>query len=256
VELPALDRQNPRDAALIAVAILLSGVVHGAVAVGVAEIEPPVPEQEVWVEVVVQRTEPPPPPPEAEPPPPEPEPPKPEPTRRPPPEPEVVQHEETTPEPPTPEPPPERRPVRRVSQGLSNESFVPGSGTGLDVRRGNTTAAAATTPQLDEAEAGEFATIPYTSVTAAPRILTRPVLVVPEEVAAAEIQGRVEAILTIGADGSVQDVAVVQGLHPGADAACVTALRGTRWRAGSRDGTPVIVTGVPYSCRFEMQEAG
>jgi hypothetical protein len=79
-------------------------------------------------------------------------------------------------------------------------------------------------------------------------------LVIPDVVRDQEIEGRVEAELTIGADGNVQSVVLMNALHPEADQACRAALLSSRWRPGSRDGTPVIVRGVPYSCRFAMTD--
>lgn len=256
MDVVGLEGGQPRTILVLVGAIVASVVAHGVLALVVSEIERPERTEPVWVEVAVVT---PPPPPAPEPAPaPEPEPPKPEPqptprpTPRPiPPEPEEVEYEETTNEPePTPEP--DRPQPRRLSQGLDNNSLMNNGLGAFSARRGNTTAAAADTPQLAPDETGEFAIVPYASVTTAPRITRRPQLVVPDSVREAEIQGRVEAELVIGADGSVLEVEIVDGLDPAADAACADALRGSRWKAGERDGTPVVVRGVPYSCRFEM----
>ena len=32
----------------------------------------------------------------------------------------------------------------------------------------------------------------------------------------------------------------------------IATLKRSRWKAGTKDGIPVIVRGVPYSCKFEM----
>jgi len=138
-----------------------------------------------------------------------------------------------------------------VVQGLSNDSFLQGN-NGFSARHGTTTAAAADTPQLDPDAEDAFEVVPYQSVTRAPRIQRRPLLRIPPEVENEEIQGRVEVVLTIGGDGAVTDVEVVGSLHPAADAACVDAMRTSRWSAGTREGTPVTVRGVPYSCLFQL----
>lgn len=251
----ALQRRDRRGAAAaVVLAVIASVIGHGSLFAAVSRIEPRLPSGPEWVEVVVTTTEPPPPPAPAPEPPPPPPPvpaPTPRPAPRPTPAPEPVEFEQTTPEESAPPPEPERRPVRRMTQGLDNNSFMPGAGD-FSARRGNTTAAAADAPSLSEDETTDFVTLPYASVTTAPRIRQRPVLVIPDEVQAAEIQGRVEAELTIGADGAVIDVQIVGSLHPAADAACAEALRGSVWKAGARDGTPVVVRGVPYSCRFEI----
>jgi TonB family protein len=103
---------------------------------------------------------------------------------------------------------------------------------------------------LDE-ELGEFVPIPYTAVTKPPKKRYVPSLEIPKSIIDAEIEGRVEVTLTVGADGKVSDLAVVSGLHPDADAACLAALAKSRWKPGEKDGASVITKSVPYSCRFE-----
>ncbi|MCB9663374.1 MAG: energy transducer TonB [Alphaproteobacteria bacterium] len=248
-----LDRPSLRERSGVLAAVLLSLGVHGAVAGGVSRVEAPVRERPTPVEFVVV-TPPPPPEPEPEPepppPPPEPEPPKP----KPPPKQEVVEFEETAPDPAPTEPPPDRKPVRRIVQGLSNDSFVEGSQTGLTVRRGTTTAARATDELLkpEEATDGEYAIVPYKKVTSTPRIVRRPLLAVPDELKELGVTGRVVVELQIGADGRVAAVEVVQGLHPIADAACVRDLKATRWNPGVSEGRAVTVIGVPFTCRYEL----
>jgi len=248
VRASVLDSRPPRELAFVAVAVAVSMAAHGAVATGVSQIEPREHHEPVWVEVAVQPA----PVPEVVPEPePEPEPvPEPEPEPEPLPEPEVVQFEETTPEPvpPTPVPP---RPLARPIQGLDPNSFAPGAG-GPVARAGNTTATRATSEIVAPEDVGEYAIVPYTGVAKAPRIGSPPRLTVPQSVIDSQVQGRVEVELTIGADGSVQDVVVVSSLSPEADAACVADLRRTKWRPGAKDDVPVVVTGVPYSCRYEM----
>jgi hypothetical protein len=47
---------------------------------------------------------------------------------------------------------------------------------------------------------------------------------------------------------------VVKGFHPAADAACKRDVRLSRWKPGTRDGKAVNVTGVPFTCRYEVLE--
>ena len=254
----ALERRSPVESLLLFAAVVLSLLAHAALGAGVTRIEPRVAESEPeWVEMTFDMTEPEPepePPPEPPPPEPDPEPEvkKPE-VKKPEVEPEPVEFEETTPETetPPPEPEPKKRPVRRMTQGLSNDSFAEGAGTNLDARRGTTTSTNATEDMMKIDDEGEFEEVAYTSVTVAPRISKRLVLTVPQEIIDAGIEGRVEVELHIGSDGSVSTVEVVQGLHPAADAACIAALKKTTWKPGQRDGEPIGVRGVPYSCRYE-----
>lgn len=242
-----LDAGSWREWGLLAGAVLASSLLHVAIASGASAIELRAHEEPVWVEMAVAVVEP------------EPEP-EPEPIEQPEPEPEPVPEEpeviEYAPEPePPPEPPPaapEPKPVPRIVQGLSNESFLEGSGTDLTVRAGTTTSVRATKETMELGEADAFAAVPYASVTTAPKARYTPPLEIPPEVIAAAVQGRVELLLTIDAEGKVAEVEVVTSLHPAADAACAATMRKSRWKAGTRDGTPVVVKGVPYSCRFQM----
>ena len=101
-------------------------------------------------------------------------------------------------------------------------------------------------------EATESAIVPFTSVSKPPKVRYKPTLEVPESVIAAQLQGRVEILMTVDAAGLVTSIQVVSSLHPDADAACVAAMEKSRWKPGTRDDVPVIVQNVPYSCRFEM----
>jgi outer membrane biosynthesis protein TonB len=105
---------------------------------------------------------------------------------------------------------------------------------------------------MDREEADQFAVIPYTSVTTTPRISRRPLLRVPDELKDADIQGGVQVELTISSEGRVTEVVLIAGLHPAADAACLRDLKLTRWKPGTRDGTPIGVKGVPFTCRYEV----
>lgn len=244
----AIDERPGRRRALLALAVLLSVGAHVVVAGSVARIERPTTEERVWAEMIVVETPPPveqPP----EPPPPPPEPPKPRPVPQ-----EVVDFEETTTQPPPDAPPPpDRKPVRRLVQGLSNDSFVEGPTTGLQVSAGNTAAARQTKEKVDPETIGEFQQVAYERVTTAPKLTRRPMITAPETEAfkAANVSGSVKLSLVIGADGKVLEASVVQALHPDADAACVRDVKLlSRWAPGTQEGSPVTVRGVPYTCTY------
>ena len=241
-----LDNRPRREAVLLLVAALLSVALHLAVAGSANRIPPRATDETVWVEMAIATPPPPPPPPEPPAPPPPPEPPPPAP-RVPP----AVVPFEPPPTPNTPPPPPQATPTPRPIQGLSNESFLPGSGTGPAVRAGTTTSVKATGETLSIEQATDFAPVAYASVTEPPKLKYKPALAVPQTVIDLRLAGTVSLALTVDAEGRVTDAVVLQSLHPDADAACVAALRTSRWKAGARQGTPVIVTGVPYACRFE-----
>lgn len=203
-----------------------------------------------WVEVAIQEVKPPPPPP--------PEAPPPEPTPellKPKAPPKAVKFEEITP--PTPNAPPDaapppdpqpRRVVRQV-QGLTANSFAPGSGTGLSVRAGNTTGVKAGSETMSLSDAsGPFEARPYTSVTTAPRLRWSPPMDVPEEAQKAGVTGLVNVLLDIDERGKVAGVKIVNDLGHGTGAACAAAFEKSQWKPAEQDGTPVRVTGVPQSC--------
>lgn len=248
-----LEPRPARERLALVAMVVASIVAHGVAAALASAVPhtPPPPPPEVWSEVVLVE---PPPPPEPEP---EPEPvpePEPEPLPEPEVEPEVVEFEDTTPTPVEQAPPPtkKRRPVRRMVQGLSNKSFAEGSGTNLTVRAGTTTSAKAGSTVMDVEDATEFATLPFQSVSAPPRLKVRPMISVPETLRAAEVSGVVQVELTISAQGRVSKVELVGKLHPDADKGCMRDVRASRWHPGTKDGAPVTVTGVPFTCRYEV----
>jgi TonB family protein len=229
----ALDPE-PGGLRWIAVGLFASLGLHVAVAGGIGRIPERAANAAQWVEMAVTEVQP-------EPPPPAPEP-----------EPEVVKPEtvdyQKQVEPP-PEPQPVQPVVKTITQGLSNESFLPGAGTGLQVRQGNTTAAKATPDQTDGQDS---VVVPYASVTVPPKIRYKPTLDVPAAVKERKVQGRVELILTVDETGKVSAIEVLERLDPDADEACRKALLTSRWKPGEKDGVPVITRNVPYSCKFEM----
>lgn len=247
-----LEPGKPTRWLLLGVGVLISLCGHVTLVVSVATMHLVPEDKPQWVEMEVQVVEPPPAPVELPPPPEEPLPPvAPKPPTpvdyKPPPD-------EPPPPPDAPPPPPDEKPKpRRIVQGLSANSFVPGAGTNLDVRAGTTTATkAGETMKLEDAT--QFATVPFTAVTSPPKLKSGGSMVVPQDVIDLNLVGRVEVELTIDPTGVVTAVEVVQGLHPAADAACVAHCKKTRWTPYLNNGTPAAVRGVPFSCRFEKVE--
>ena len=230
-----LDRRPAREWALLGFLVLCSITAHIALAEGANQIQPRQREQLVWMEMAISEVAPAPEPP---PPPPEPEPEKP---------PEVVDYVPPPPV-PAPPPPPTAKPVPKAIQGLSNDSFLAGTGAGT-ARAGTTTAIAATEERMGLDDAAE--PVQYAMVTEAPKLRYKPTLTVPDEVIAAGLEGTVELLLTIDAEGRVIDLEVVSSLSAAADKACVAAMRSSRWKPGGRDGSVAVVRGVPYACRFQ-----
>jgi protein TonB len=239
-----LESGSGRERIVLVVALVLSVLGHLAFAFAVSHIPEPDHGERSWVQMAVAVTEPPPPP--------DVDPPKPVEPEKPKPKPKPVEFEEIPKEPPPAETPPPEAPKRRVVQGLTANSFAQGANTGLTVRAGTTTRTkAGDTMSVDEANGA----VAFASVTAPPKIKPGSnVLVVPQDVIDLGIVGRVEVELVVGSDGSVSGVTVVSSLHEVADRACVAHAKTTRWSAGTRDGTPVVVRGVPFSCRFEKIE--
>lgn len=200
----------------------------------------PVEDLKQWVEMTVAAPPPPPPPP-----PPVPEPEKPQPRKA------AVALPRTPVEPdPTPPPPPDgpTQAVRRV-QGLNTSSFLPGGNSGLSVRAGTSLS----TKAGSETMGVEEAAISWAAASAAPRC-AKPALETPKSVKAAGLQGKVELLLDVGAEGTVTSVSVTKSLSPDADAACVAAWNGVRCTPGKRGDAKVAITGLPHSCTFKVIE--
>lgn len=199
----------------------------------------------VWVEMTVVKPKPPPPPP-PEPPKEEPPKPKPEPKKQL----EPVKFEETVEK--APEAPPEKKPVRRLTQGLNSESFAPGSGSGMNVRAGNTTSVAAgpDTMNLDEAS-GEFNPLAYAAVTTKPTRRSVPPIEVPQAAIDAQIEGSWTVYIDIDGTGRVTAARMAKEAGFGIDEACLAAWRQSRWKPGMQGDTPVAVTGIPVECQIK-----
>lgn len=188
-----------------------------------------------WVQVQVTQARPE--PPKPEPPKPEPEPPKPKP------KPVAFKDIPATPPPPDAAPTPA---PRRIVQGLTANSFA-NSGSGLSVRAGNTTLAAADGRglTLDEANAPRA----WAAVATRPKMVFQPVFIAPDEARKANAEGTVQVRLDIDDTGAVTRVTIVSTpLGYGIEAACGSAWRKARFKPAMQDGRAVAVTGMPQYC--------
>ena len=65
----------------------------------------------------------------------------------------------------------------------------------------------------------------------------------PKEAKTAQIDGTVKVQFVVGKNGGVQEVQVVEGVHPALDAEAVRVIRSSpKWKPGIKDGKPVRVT--------------
>lgn len=186
-----------------------------------------------WVEVAIAKPPPPPPPPV------QPEPPKPKP--------KPVAFKDTVKAPPLDvAPPPEAAKPRVIRQGLTMNSFGTTGTTGLSVRSGNTTAAAAVKggPEGAEGWVGQ----PYYDVATQPVLLDKPDLEITDEARKAAIEGTITVSVDIDDKGRPVKVRVVKGLGYGLDENCVAAWMKTRWKPGRSGDQAVAITGIPQKC--------
>ena len=153
-----------------------------------------------------------------------------------------------------PEPPPEtKKQVRRV-QGLKATSFSKGGQTGLNVRAGTTLQTAASNETLSIKEASESTAISYAAATTQPRLKKRPPLEIPQSVIDNGIEGTVQIVISINADGSVSDAKITKKLHPDADSACLTSWSLARFKPAKQGDSPVSITNFPRRCRFKAMD--
>jgi protein TonB len=248
-------RPAPRGQRVVrTVAIAVSVGVHVVLALLLARNPTLVKKAATWVEVQVRNT---PPPVDAPPPPPEPEKPRPKPRQAPP---KSVAFEQTVAPEDAPPPqealaPPDPKPQMQRVQGLSANSFAPGAGTALSVRAGNSTAVRADGKGLDlDAANGPFLTRPASAVAVQPKVKWEPAaLDVPEAAREARVEGTVEIVLDVDAEGKVARVAVVRDLGYGTGEACADAWRRSTWKPGEHQGVPVAVTGIRKLCTIRIQ---
>jgi TonB family protein len=132
-------------------------------------------------------------------------------------------------------------------QGISANSFLPGAGTGLNVRAGTTVQTAATDQTMSLQDAAGARS--YASVATPPKVKLRAQMEVPEEAQKAGVQGDVKVLLDIGPDGTVTGVKVLVDLGFGTGEACADAWRRSRFSPGKQGETPVAVLGVPQLCQ-------
>lgn len=77
--------------------------------------------------------------------------------------------------------------------------------------------------------------------TTAPTVLTRAEPAYTEEARAAKITGTVTLQVTVGVDGTAQEIHVVKGIDPGLDLNAVEAVSKWKFKPGTKDGEPVAV---------------
>jgi TonB family protein len=65
----------------------------------------------------------------------------------------------------------------------------------------------------------------------------------PKDAKAAHIDGTVKVKFVVGSNGGVQEVEVLQGVHPSLDAEAVRVIKSSpKWKPGIKDGKPCRVT--------------
>jgi len=65
----------------------------------------------------------------------------------------------------------------------------------------------------------------------------------PKEAKDANIDGTVKVQFVVGSNGGVQEVEVLEGVHPALDAEAVRVIKSSpKWKPGKKDGKPVRVT--------------
>ncbi|MEL6350015.1 MAG: TonB family protein [Myxococcota bacterium] len=145
---------------------------------------------------------------------------------------------------------PAEGPSDEAIQGLQEDALAPSGTTGGPVmRRGNTVRVAADRPPL--AEPIDHEPVLLWSDAPRPPRCRAPRVQVPQAVVRARLEGEVHLTMKINADGSISDVEVAGSLSPDADAACVAAWSAVVCKPARRQGTPIAVVGMPYSCLFE-----
>ncbi len=235
---------EPRQAWTTRAAIVLSVLFHVLLAILIYQNPEAVEKVEQWVEMTVMA--PPPPPPELPPPPPEV--PKPKAEQK---KPKSVKAEQTA-ETPPPDADPgavqDEQPVRRI-QGLSASSFGTGGSTGFTVRAGTSLGVAATDETLTLDEAAKA--VSYGAVAERPRC-PKPTTRAPASAIADEIEGTVEVLFDVTADGQVVNVRVVRGLRADVDQNCISAWASVQCAPGRLlDTSAVMVTDLRFLCTYK-----
>lgn len=74
----------------------------------------------------------------------------------------------------------------------------------------------------------------------------------PKDARDAHIEGTVKLQFTVGTNGGVQEVQVLQGVYPSLDNEALRAVRSSpKWKPGIKDGKPIRVT-YPFSITFAL----
>jgi protein TonB len=228
---------SPRSQRIVYLASLVAHLVGGA-ALTSMHVERP-PERTVVELREVARPKPkvpPPPPPAVEPPPPEPAP-----------------KAAPKPAPPAAEPPPlSAAPASNVPDfglALGNASGSGGPGGIAVPVGGSPKGAVRETAKALAAPAPAAGGCAEDEVKARPVDLPKPAYT--EEARAAEVEGKVRLQLTLGADGALQDVQVLQSLGHGLDEAAIAAVRAASFAPATRCGEAIAST-FTLSIRFAL----
>jgi len=246
---------------------VISALFHGALWLGVRNVDRPEPPPPPPIVIKVQELppeppEPPKPPePEPEPPPPEPAaeaPPEPAPELPPPPTPPAPKARKAEPR-PAPEPAPAQSAAPEVPEfgvqmsnaggpgGLSVPAGDPGGSGGGDGKREKlATRTRSLDPKPKKAAADECA---EPEVKAKPLELPQPQYT--EAARAAGVEGKVRVQLAIKADGNVGGVTVLASLHPDLDEAAKKAALAARFEPATRCGKPFAST-LTISIKFTL----
>ncbi|PCC68922.1 outer membrane transport energization protein TonB [Nannocystis exedens] len=244
---------------------VISALFHGALWLGVRNVdrpEPPPPPP-----IVIKVTEVPPEPPPEPPKPPEPEPPPPEPAAEAPPEPApAVPPPPAPPAPkarkaeprPAPEPAPPAPPAAPDVPDFGVQLSNGGGPGGLSVPQGDPGGSGGGKREKVETRTRSLDARPKKAGAdecAEPEVKPKP-LELPqpqytEAARAAGIEGKVRVQLAIAADGSVTGVTVLASLHPDLDDAAKVAARAARFEPATRCGKPVATT-LTISIKFTL----
>jgi protein TonB len=160
------------------------------------------------------------------------------------------------PEPPAPPKPAARkvaaaRPAPRPAPAAPSTAPPPAAAPDFGLTLGGATggpglAVPQARPAAEEAPAPKARALAEEAGCADPPTKPRPVEIVQprysDEATAAQIEGKVRVEITVGADGAVTDVKVLEGLGHGLDEKAVEAARASTFTAGSRCGQAVATT--------------
>jgi len=158
-------------------------------------------------------------------------------------------------QPPEEKPPPKPReePARKVF-GVSRKALTADEpGAGIEVKQGNTLAAAPDDEKLKESDADSLP-IPVDEylVSKMPELLHDMRIPYPSEAKEKGIEGPVIVQILVDAAGVVREAKLIRGLGHGLDEAAMAALRGARFRPAESQGKPVAVS-TRFTYRFVLE---